>query len=106
MSTKGKGLKIERDLGQVTKRLSNGMWETKKGEKTYTIPPYPGIEVGDKVKINAQGGIEKPEKEVPTVGGDDTVSRAEFEALKKQNEELAKLLGEKGSDVKKGAANA
>lgn len=92
-----KKFKIGRDLGKVTKKLPNGMYETTKGER---VPPYPGIEIGDALKLGEDGKMVVPEKEKPAAVQDEAVSRKEFEALKKQNEALAKLLGEKGSNVK------
>ena len=97
MAAKNGALKREKKCGKVTRKLPNGMYAT---SKDYVVPPYPGIEIGDEVEIDAEGKFVLPKKEQPKIAADAVVSRAEFEALKKQNEQLAKLLGEKGSAVK------
>ena len=95
---KEKFLTKKRGLGKVVKKLANGMYETSTGDR---IPPYAGVSVGDEISLDEDGKIVLPEKEQPKMATDETVSRKEFEELKKQNEALAKMLGEKGSDVKK-----
>ena len=89
-------LSADRELGAVTKKLASGMFLTSKGDK---IPPFPGVEVGTKLKlVNSRFEI---------VGGKAKEEVSPADAQKKKDAEyeariaaLEKQLGEKGSKAK------
>lgn len=95
---KEKSLKIstDRELGTVTKRLSSGMFLTSKGDK---VPPFPGVGIGIKIKLVQQRFEIVGEKEKEVVAPADA-DKAEITAMRKEIEELKKLVGDKGSAVK------
>ena len=84
--------------------LNPGFYITTKGEK---VPNLPDAKIGEEVRL-VKGQFMFPEKKEEEAPKDETVSREEFEAMKAQNEKMAKLieenLGEKGSNAKAGAA--
>lgn len=86
----------DRDLGEVKKKLTSGMFETSKGEK---IPPFPGVQIGSKMKLEKHRFVIVDGKKAPEPAAVDALSPRE-QALLERVEALEAKLGEKGAAVK------
>ena len=88
-------LSQNRDLGEVKKKLTSGIFETNKGEK---IPPMPGVGIGTKLKLEAgKFVVVSGKKEQIKAAVDEKDKKvAELEA---KIDALEKLVGERGAKV-------
>lgn len=88
-------LEKTRDLGTVKKRLSSGMYETSKGER---IPPFPGVNIGDKVKLEkGRFMLDRKQTEGHSVFEDPRDKK--IAELSAKNAALEKKVGTLGSKV-------
>lgn len=96
--TAGKGnkpLERNRDLGVIKKKLASGMYETDKKEK---VPPFPGVSIGDKVKIENgrfKLDMQKGKESIEPVDPKD----AKIAELEAKYAALEERLGEQGSKI-------
>jgi len=90
-----KPLERNRDLGVIRKKLASGMYETDKKEK---IPPFPGVSVGDKVKIENGRFVLDMKKSKESIEPVDPKDK-EIAALKAKNAALEAQVGEQGSKI-------